>query len=93
MLLGKFKIVGHSMQPLLNPGQEIVVSKIPYFFGNPKKGDLVAFKEANKTIIKRIQKIDGRRFFVSGDNKRDSKEFGWIEREKIIGRVIYIFRY
>jgi signal peptidase I len=90
MLLGKFKIVGHSMQPLLNPGQEIIVSKIPYFFGKPKKGDLVAFKEENRIIIKRIQKTHDRRFFVLGDNKKDSKEFGWVDSRRILGKVIYI---
>lgn len=90
MLLGKFKIVGHSMLPFLSPGQAIIVSNIPYFFGKPKKGDLIAFKENNKTIIKRIQKTHNRRFFVLGDNKQDSKKFGWIDEGKIIGKVIYI---
>lgn len=92
MLLGKFKIAGHSMQPLLDPGQEIIVSNIPYFFRSPKKGDLIAFKENNKTIIKRIQKTHDRRFFVLGDNKQDSKKFGSIPKNKIIGKVIYIFK-
>lgn len=80
------------MEPTIKDRQEILVSSLPFLISKPKVGEMVAFKEDNKTIIKRIQKTDGRRFFVLGDNKNDSKEFGWIEKEKIIGKVIYILK-
>lgn len=91
MLLGKFKVSGHSMEPVIKSGQEIIISGLPYLFSSPKKNDVVAFKEKQKFIVKRIKKIENGKYKVSGDNKKDSKEFGWIERKTIIGKVIYIF--
>jgi signal peptidase I len=89
-LLLRFKISGHSMMPLLRPGQEILVSSIPYWFKDPKAGQIIAFKDGNKFIVKRVLKVEDGKFQVSGDNKKDSKEYGWIEIDKIIGKVIYI---
>jgi len=48
--------------------------------------------EESKFLIKRISKIDGEKYFVSGDNKKDSmdsRRFGWILKKDIIGKVIY----
>lgn len=88
-LLLRFKVFGHSMMPILKPGQEILVSSLPYLFSKPKKGQIVAFKEGKKFIVKRIKMVAENKILVSGDNNNDSKEFGWIGREKIIGKVIY----
>lgn len=75
-------------------GQSVLVSSIPYLFSKPKINDIVAFKEKNtgKIFIKRIAKIDNQKYFVKGDNKRDSldsRELGWIKIKEIIGKVIY----
>jgi len=78
------------MQPLLKPGQVILISSIPYLFRKPKVGDIIAFKKGEKFIVKRMSKIAGHKLLVTGDNKVDSKDFGWIERKEIIGMVIYI---
>lgn len=77
------------MMPILKPGQEILVSSLPYLFSKPKEGQIVAFKEGKKFIVKRIKMVAENKILVSGDNSNDSKEFGWIGREKIIGKVIY----
>lgn len=87
------------MLPTLKPGQDILV--LCWFF-KLKLGDLVAFKKDGKEMIKRIQKTDdspgeasakrGRRIFVIGDNERestDSRNFGWIDKKDIIGKVIW----
>ena len=45
----------------------------------------------NKYLVKRITKVDGEKYFVSGDNKNDSldsREFGWISKGDILGKVI-----
>lgn len=91
MLLGKFKVSGHSMEPYIKSGQEIIVSSLPYLISDPKLEDVIAFKEKQKFIVKRIKEIKNGKYKVLGDNKKDSKEFGWIERKRIIGKVIYIF--
>jgi nickel-type superoxide dismutase maturation protease len=93
LLLARFKIIGHSMEPQIENGEAVLVSSIPYWFKIPKIHDIVAFKDsANKILIKRIIKTQNGKYFVQGDNKNDSldsRRFGYISRKKIIGEVIY----
>lgn len=83
------------MEPTISQGQTVLVSAVPYLFSKPKIGDIVAFKKNEKVFIKRINKIDpsadGEKYFVSGDNKNDSfdsRRFGWITKENILGKVV-----
>lgn len=90
MLLSKIKVIGWSMEPTIKNNQIILASSIPFFFRKPKVGEVVVLKK-NKFIIKRIKKIDKDRFFVEGDNEKestDSRNFGWISKSKIVGKVI-----
>ena len=92
-LLQKFRVSGHSMIPTLKPGREILVSSLPYLFFRPKVGDIIAFSLARRDfsnfIVKRIKEVAGDKFLVQGDNKDDSKDFGWVEKKRIVGKVIY----
>jgi len=92
MLLFRVKVIGHSMEPALNDGQALIASSIPYFFKKPRIGDIVVL-QLEKCIIKRIAGIKKDKIFVVGDNKKestDSRNFGWIANNKIIGKVILI---
>lgn len=91
MLLSIFKIQGHSMEPNFHQGDVIVISNILYLFKNPQSGDVILFKDkdSKKQILKRITQIKGEKYIVKGDNIKDSKEFGEISREEILGKVIY----
>ena len=93
LLLARFRIVGHSMEPQIQSGQTILVSNISYWFKTPKIHDIVAFRDsANKILIKRIISIRNGKYFLTGDNKNDSldsRSFGEIDRDKIIGKMIY----
>lgn len=89
MILGKFKILGHSMRPNINEGSEVLVSSLPYIFSNPKVEEVVAFNYLNKILIKRVVKIKGNQLLVEGDNLADSLRIGWIDKKDIIGKVIY----
>ena len=76
------------MFPFLNPGDTVVVSK----FGKIKIKDVVVFKINKLKYIKRIEENKNKKYFVIGDNKKesiDSRKFGWIEKKDIIGKVIY----
>lgn len=86
------------MSPILKPGQFVLVSRLAYLLSKPKVGDIVAVKDPRdgRILIKRIAKIDSAkqnlRFFVLGDNKKestDSRSFGWIGKKDIIGKVIF----
>ena len=78
------------MLPFLKPGQEILISSLPYLFSKPKVGEAIAFKNCGKWIVKRIKELKADKYLVEGDNKPDSKEFGLIEKKQILGKVIYI---
>jgi len=94
MLLSRFKITGHSMEPFLLNSQTVLASSIPFIFSKPKVGDVVVFRYQNKHFIKRISKIKGDSLFLKGDNKEDSldsKKFGWIDRKNIFGKIFFKF--
>ena len=91
------RVVGTSMEKTLKEGDLITYKKL-----NPKNidleiGDIVVAshpKTKNKLIIKRIHGIFQNKFDLRGDNSlssTDSREFGLIELDLIIGKVDKIF--
>ena len=75
------KVIGQSMYPTLNDGDQLIVDKISYRFKDPKRFDVVVFPyryEHNKRYIKRIiglpgetvQIIDGE-VYIDGELLRD----------------------
>jgi signal peptidase I len=134
------KVSGSSMFPNFKNGDYIITDKVSYRIGDPKRGDIVVFKnprDETQDFIKRILAVPGDRIKVQsgkiflngselkepylnnivtnpgaflregseftvepghymtiGDNRpasSDSREWGQITREEIIGRVF--FRY
>ncbi len=81
------------MEPAIRNGKSILISKTPYLFSKPKVKDIVAFKNKEKILIKRIVKISLDKYTVEGDNPKDSldsRSFGFIAKNDILGKVIYI---
>lgn len=81
------------MSPTLSDGDVVLIDRIAYWFGSPAIGDIVALKDPRdgKVLIKRILQKDRAGYFVQGDNKNystDSRVFGMIEKDKIVGKVI-----
>ena len=93
LLLARFKIIGHSMEPQIKTGETVLVSSIPYWFKIPKINDIVALKDnTGNFLIKRIASIKSGKYHVEGDNKQDSldsRRFGSVFKKQIIGEVIY----
>lgn len=82
------------MSPTLKEGQTVLVNRLSYIFSSPKRGDIVAIKDPrdHKILIKRIDDVELKSFFVTGDNKEhstDSREFGMIGKKEIVGKVIF----
>lgn len=95
LVLSRFIVVGHSMQPTISPGTHVFVSSLPYLFQQPKLGDLVVVKIPlkNNCLLKRITKIKGSNYFLSGDNSKDStdsRKFGPVNRSAILGKVVAV---
>lgn len=90
----KYEIKGTSMFPTLKAGEVVLASPLPYLFIKPNVNDIVVClnPQDKHVIIKRIQAIKEKRFFVVGDNYKestDSRSFGYIARKDIIGKIIY----
>lgn len=92
LLLSKFRISGHSMESYLKENDLVFVSNIFYLFRNPGVNDIVVFKLNDKILVKRIIKIEENKYFVAGDNKKDSFDsnfFGHIKKSQILGKIFY----
>lgn len=81
------------MVPAIEEDDRVLLNRLSYLFTSPQVNDIVAFRDPRdgKVLIKRITKIEGKRYFVQGDNKNsstDSRIFGMIDRRDIIGKVI-----
>ena len=96
----RYVVEGPSMEPAFRAGERLLVNRIAYRRRAPRVGDVVVLRDPERPdryLLKRIaapatgQPAPGqRRFFVLGDNaalSRDSRAFGPVAREQIIGRV------
>lgn len=90
MIFGLLKVSGHSMEPYLHSGQQVLaIGLLPI-----REGSVVVFRHDLKIFIKRIKSIKGEECFVEGDNKRDSldsRSLGSIQKKDIIGTVVWRF--
>lgn len=85
-------VTEESMQPLLFPGNVVLVNRLQ----KGKRGDVVVLKNPQKNnpqeyLIKQIAKEKNNSVYVLGTNKIksiDSRHFGWIEKKDIIGKII-----
>lgn len=89
-----YKIIGQSMMPKLTPQDKVLTFNWAYLFLPPQLRDIVVINYQDKIIIKRITKINGSQVFLEGENKSsstDSNHFGWVDKKKLLGKIIYIF--
>jgi signal peptidase I len=91
------RIENDSLSPEYQEGDFVLISKIPFFLRRLKPGDVVVFRQiAYGRMIKRIEKIDqyAELFYVLGDHpdSKDSRHFGPVPCEDLIGKVIWHIR-
>ncbi len=92
--LARFRVEQPSMAPRLDPGDYVIVNRWSYRFRNPAVGDLIVLRDPDREgrfLCKRIDAVTGSgSYLVRGDNaavSRDSRSFGPIARDLIVGRV------
>lgn len=89
----RFVVSGHSMEPSFVTGDRLFVSKLVYKFMKPRVGDVIVLNDPRdgRRVLKRILRVAGEKYFVSGDNpaqSTDSRKFGTIPVEAILGKVV-----
>jgi len=95
-MLGFIKVSGESLTPEFQPGDFVLVSKIPFLFVPPSPGDVIAFRQPGYgLLIKRIQNLEpdgGVNVIGNHPESIDSRVFGIVRREAILGKVIWHIR-
>lgn len=94
-----YKVQGKSMEPWCREGDFAVRNPFGFLFSSLKEGDLALVRHPKKDILllKRIKsfKKEGEREYawVQGDNpphSSDSRDFGWVERKRILGKAFIL---
>ena len=58
-IISNTKVPTQSMMPAINPGDHLIVSRIPYYYRDPVRGEIVVFKYNKDFLIKRIIAVPG----------------------------------
>ena len=95
-MLKILKVNGDSLTPEFQQGDFVLVSKIPFIFIPPSPGDVIAFHQPGYgLLIKRIQNINpdgGVNVIGNHPESIDSRVFGPVRQEDMIGKVIWHIR-
>ncbi len=82
------------MLPSFKDGDKALVNRWFYLLKKPQKNEIIIINKKNIIMIKRIKKTQDNKFFVAGDNLKestDSRHFGWIEKKDVLGKVVFKF--
>ena len=81
------RVVGHSMEPTLKQGRIVFASPL-LSAGNQ---DVVVAQVEGRDVIKRVSQVSPDHILLVGDNaghSRDSRVFGEVSKEVILGKVL-----
>jgi signal peptidase I len=70
MTIKSFRVFNISMLPTIQPGDQIIVSKIAYKSNTPQRGDIIVFYSTrhNEDLIKRVIAVPGDIVEIKGGN-------------------------
>lgn len=97
----RFLVENCSMQPTLKPNDLVLVDVAAYRFAPPNENDIIVARHPHApklTIIKRVQFLDdaGRCYLISDNaadpESQDSRAFGFVPPENLIGRATSYIR-
>lgn len=58
-IISNTKVPTESMMPAINPGDYLIVSRLPYYYRDPIRGEIIVFKYNKDFLIKRIIAVPG----------------------------------
>ncbi len=93
-MLRVIKVTGDSLSPEYKEGDFVVATTIPFFLHRIRAGDVIVFRQPTYGImIKKVERVlgAGDQFFVVGEHPYsiDSRQFGPISKEALLGKVIW----
>jgi nickel-type superoxide dismutase maturation protease len=101
-LLGRrrrYRVAGHSMSPLLDPGDLVWVDPYAYQHDRPKEGQIVVTRHPYRRdilLVKRVARVlEGESLILGGDNpgeSTDSRIFGPLPGSLILGQAVACLR-
>ncbi len=96
-MLRLIKVRGHSLYPDVRDGDFVLAARVPFPSGKIRAGELIVFRQPGYgTLIKRVRRVleDGRAYEVRGTQieSTDSRNFGPVPLDRVIGRVIWHIR-
>ncbi len=90
----RFRVNGPSMLPLLKTGDEVLIDPNAYRTSLPRPGHIVIARHPGRPDLRMIKRVDtiveDQLLILKGDNpdeSTDSRIFGPISPEQLIGRV------
>jgi nickel-type superoxide dismutase maturation protease len=86
------RITGDSLLPVYQEGDFVLVAKIPFLLKLPRQGDVVIFRHAvYGQLIKEVERVTPQGMYVIGSHERsvDSRQFGVVPWEALVGKVIW----
>ena len=96
-----FQVQGKSMEPFCSEGDFVIAERMSYLFSPLQVGHVVVLQHPfeDVLVLKRIRWVkeeQGKGFYwVQGDNQKESKDsrsFGWVSADKILGRAQVIHK-
>jgi phage repressor protein C with HTH and peptisase S24 domain len=95
-MLKILKVTEDSLAPEYQNGDFVLVSKIPFLIVPQSPGDIIAFHQPGfGLLIKRIQNLSpegGVNVIGNHPDSVDSRVFGSVRQEDVIGKVIWHIR-
>lgn len=91
-----YTVAGHSMEPVIAPGQIVVVDRFSYRIRAPRRGEILVVREPvlDRLVLKQCIRVDENMLvYVRGFNSAasiDSRIYGGVSRTRIRGRVVLI---
>ena len=91
------RISDNSLMPEYQEGDFVLIGKVPFFLDTIRRGDVVVFRHPlYGMMIKKVSRVvgDGKQIHVIGTHKDsvDSRQFGAVEKDALIGKVIWHVR-
>jgi nickel-type superoxide dismutase maturation protease len=88
------QVTGESLSPLFHEGDYVFITTIPFVVKRVKAGDTILFRHPTYgTLIKQVEQADREQGTLSvigtHPNSVDSRRFGPIRQEDVIGKVIW----